>query len=157
MGKPFMNEMTLILDRGYDGEKADVGSYNRLVIDALAEDLKEVGIEVSECVEEKDGVSLAQIKFRYAPTELKQLRTRHAGRRRSTEIPEGSPLENLTCEEAFAWLQGHSEADCTKALGVSRAVFYRRKKEMAAYLKEDPSHAAESFEKAYRYSIEGAH
>ena len=98
-------------------------------INALADDLAAFGIEVqlrgSTCGHRASSVGLV---IKYDTEELKVMKGHRAGRRAKL-IPYDSPLIDLTVAQAADWLDSHTVAEGMDALGgVSRAVYYRRKK-----------------------------
>ena len=145
--------LSIMLDCRGDGTEAEIGEDVRGVIEQLAKDLGPLGVEVrGEII--NGGVSSAFVSFEYDTRELERLRTRNAGRSHIRDLPEASPLRGMTCAEAAAWLDAHREKDRLDALGVAHAEYYRRRKDLAAYLAADEARGAEDFAKAYRDRIE---
>lgn len=110
-------------------------------LDDLKELLSDLGIDLdvrevlSDDGKEVNGIHAT---FKYDTNELKVKRTRNAGRHRKT--PDyNSPLDNLDAADALDWIESHTVEEGMKALGgVSRAVYYRRKKSLKQIRDENP-------------------
>lgn len=100
-------------------------------INALADDLAAFGIDVQISADSyDDGTSSVFLVIEYDTEELKVMKGHRAGRRAKL-IPYDSPLIDLTVAQAADWLDSHTVAEGMDAFGgVSRAVYYRRKKHL---------------------------
>jgi hypothetical protein len=74
----------------------------------------------------------------WRPGKAEVLATRCAGRR-PIELPDGSPLATMTVSEACDWLDVHTVKDGMDAFGVSRSVYFRRKKSLNQKRDETPN------------------
>ena len=147
-----MSERPIDIDIGepWNGSESVLSPYNAMAVNELASDRESIGMEVTSGL---DTHGRAFVRLSYSVDGLRRIKTRNAGRYRKRELPNGSPLHGMTCGEAALWIGAHCERDCLEALGVSHAEFYRRRRDISAYLEQDPSRADEDFETAYRASI----
>lgn len=130
-----------------------LAEYNATELGKLARDLGSLGVSVSLGY---DGDGFATLSFEYDADALDEAAHPATGRRRDTALPGGSPLVGMTCGEALAWLDCHTEREAMPALGVSRAQFYRRKRELSDYLAADAARSEVDFVEAYRWRIKRA-
>lgn len=93
-----------------------------------------------ETIEAKDGKGeIMQALFVYDDLEVEKKRTRNAGRRSKTPSFD-SPLRSLDAAHALEWLDSHTVEEGMEELGgVSRAVYYRRKKSLKQIRDDNPT------------------
>lgn len=98
-----------------------------------------INFEIETLTEEDGKGEIMYALFTYDDLEVEERRTRNAGRRSKTPSFD-SPLRPLDAAHALEWLDSHTVEEGMEALGgVSRAVYYRRKKSLKQIRDDDPT------------------
>ena len=96
-----------------------------------------INFEIETLTEEDGKGEIMYALFTYDDLEVEERRTRNAGRRSKTPSID-SPLRSLDAAHALEWLDSHTVEEGMEALGgVSRAVYYRRKKSLKQIRDDD--------------------
>lgn len=98
-----------------------------------------INFEIETLTKEDGKGEIMYALFTYDYLEVEEKRTRNAGRRSKTPSID-SPLRSLDAAHALEWLDSHTIEEGMEALGgVSRAVYYRRKKSLKQIRDDDPT------------------
>lgn len=122
-------------------EKLTKSLTNEKELNDLSDLLSGFGInfEIETLMKEDGKGEIMYALFTYDDLEVKERRTRNAGRRSKTPSFD-SPLRSLDAAHALEWLDSHTVEEGMEALGgVSRAVYYRRKKSLKQIRDDDPT------------------